>query len=159
MISDSGPIFSLAIIDKLEILSLLFEKIRIPLAVWDEVTLDKTKDHYHRIQLFFRDKKQKIKGFNELVFLMDYGESESLILYKELNADFLLIYDKKARSIAESFGIRCIGTIGLLMQAKNKGFIDALKPLFEALIEQKRYYSIDLLNTVLERSGENRMEY
>jgi hypothetical protein len=29
----------------------------------------------------------KIKGFNELTFVMDYGESESVILYKELNAD------------------------------------------------------------------------
>ena len=35
-----------------------------------------------------------ISGFNELSFLMDYGESESVILYKEMDADFLLIDDK-----------------------------------------------------------------
>ncbi len=37
----------------------------------------------------------------KLSFLLDYGESESIILYNELQADFLLIDDKKARNIAE----------------------------------------------------------
>jgi len=38
VIADSGAIFSLAIIDQLEILNLLFDHIRIPLAVWKEIT-------------------------------------------------------------------------------------------------------------------------
>ncbi|EDN70617.1 hypothetical protein BGP_3980 [Beggiatoa sp. PS] len=38
VIADSGAIFSLAIIDQLEILNLLFDYIRIPLAVWKEIT-------------------------------------------------------------------------------------------------------------------------
>ena len=37
VIADSGAIFSLAIIDQLEILNLLFDHIRIPLAVWKEI--------------------------------------------------------------------------------------------------------------------------
>lgn len=40
---------------------------------------------------YFADKIQAIKAFNDLTFIMDYGESESVILFKELNADFLLI--------------------------------------------------------------------
>jgi len=99
VIADAGPIFSLAIIDKLEILDLLFDEIKIAEAVWHEITLDKSSNHYQKIYDYFFDKKVKIKGFNELSFLMDYGESESVILYKELQADFLLIDDKKARQI------------------------------------------------------------
>ena len=38
VISDSGPIFSLAIIDKLGILDELFDEIYIPKAVWEELT-------------------------------------------------------------------------------------------------------------------------
>jgi predicted nucleic acid-binding protein len=35
VIADSGPIFSLALIDKLEILNELFDEIKIPTAVWN----------------------------------------------------------------------------------------------------------------------------
>ena len=120
----NGPIFSLAIIDKLEILDDLFAQIYIPTAVWEEITRDKTTSYYQKIADYFQEKVKEISGFNELTFIMDYGESESVILYKELNANYLLIDDKKARDIAEHFGIQCIGTIGILSTAKDKGMID-----------------------------------
>ena len=159
VIADSGPIFSLAVINKLEILNVLFESIKIPFAVWEEITLHKTTDNYQRIQSFFQDKIQKIEGFNELTFLMDYGESESVVLYKELQADFLLIDDKKARKIAENLGVNCIGTIGLLSVAKEKNIISELRPFFEIFIENKRFYSITLLNTILEKHNEVEINY
>ncbi len=157
VIADSGAIFSLAIIDKLEILNLLFDDIRIPVAVWKEITLDKTTDYYPRIYKFFNDKTQGIKGFNELSLLMDYGESECVTLCKELDADFLLIDDRKARKIAENFGIRCVGTVGVLSVARDKNIISELKPLFEALLKNKRFYSIELLNAILARHTESKI--
>jgi len=159
VIADSGPIFSLAIIDKLEILNLLFDSIKIPLAVWEEITLNKTTEQYQKIHSFFQDKTQQIVGFNELSFLMDYGESESVILYKELQADFLLIDDKKARKIAENFGLNCIGTIGLLAVAKDKKIISELRPLFKIFLENKRFYSIKLLNIILANHKEKKINY
>jgi len=66
---------------------------------------------------------------------MDYGESESLILHKELNAYFLLIDDKKARTIAENFGVNCIGTLGILSFAKSQKIIKELRPLFKILLD------------------------
>ena len=159
VIADSGPIFSLAVIDKLEILNILFDSIRIPYAVWEEITLNKTTEQYQKIHSFFQDKTQQIAGFNELAFVMDYGESESVILYKELQADFLLIDDKKARRIAENFGINCIGTIGLLSVARDEKIILELRPLFEIFLQNKRYYSITLLNTILTKHKERRINY
>ena len=159
VIADSGPIFSLAIIDKLEILNLLFDNIKIPIAVWKEITMYKTTEQYQRIYTFFHDKTQQITGFNELSFLMDYGESESVILYKELQADFLLIDDRKARKIAENFGLNCIGTVGLLSVARDKKIISKLRPLFEYLLKNKRFYSIELLNTILAKHNEGKINY
>ena len=159
VIADSGPIFSLAVIDKLEILNILFDSIRIPYAVWEEITLNKTTEQYQKIHSFFQDKTQQIVGFNELAFLMDYGESESVILYKELQADFLLIDDKKARRIAENFGLNCLGTIGLLSVARDEKIISELRPLFEIFLENKRFYSITLLNTILTKHKEGRINY
>ena len=154
VIADSGPIFSLAQINELKILHNLFHEIRIPNAVWEEITLDKTTRFYKKVFNFFEPKIAKISGFNDLTFQMGYGESESLILYKELNADFLLIDDKKARKIAENFNICCIGTLGLLSTAKTKSLIKELRPYFIVLIENNRYYSIKLLNVLLEKHNE-----
>ena len=157
VIADSGPIFSLAFIDKLELLNSLFDDIRIPQAVWDEISVDDTKPFHTRICMFFKDKISQINGFNDLTFIMDYGESQSVILYNELQADFLLIDDKKARTIAENLGINCVGTLGLLSIAKEKGLIDNLKIIFEELIRNKRYYSIELLNYILTQKGETKI--
>lgn len=154
VISDSGPIFSLAIINKLDLLTALFDSVYIPKAVWEELTKDNTTEFFPRISDFFEKKVREIASFNELTFIMDYGESESVILYKEINADFLLIDDKKARSIAENFRIRCIGTIGVLSIAKEKGLVDELKPLFEMFIKSNRFYSLALLNAILKKHGE-----
>jgi uncharacterized protein len=82
-----------------------------------------------------------------------------LILYEELHADFLLIDDKKARKIAENFDINCIGIIGLLSIAKDKGLIGDLKPIFETFLQNKRFYSIDLLNAILTTKGEEIINY
>lgn len=158
VISDSGPVFSLAIVDKLSILSDLFDEIYIPKAVWEELTRDKTTDHYQRIVEYFEGKVKEVSGFNELTFTMDYGESESVLLFKELNADYLLIDDKKARDIAENFGIQCIGTIGILSAARDKGIIKELRPLFQSFIGNKRYYSLKLLNAILKKHGEEEIK-
>jgi len=149
VISDTGPIFSLAIIDKLNILENLFDNVFIPTAVWEELTKNQSPEYYAKIVLFFQNRIKEIKGFNELTFVMDYGESEAIVLYKDLYADYLLIDDKKARNIAENLGIQCIGTIGLLSNAREKGIISELRPLFEAFLKNKRYYSLDLLNSIL----------
>lgn len=90
---------------------------------------------------------------------MDYGESESVILYNELQADFLLIDDKKARKIAESLGINCIGLIGLLSIAKDQGLIKILKPIFETFLQNKRFYSVELLNGILVSKGEQKIDH
>ncbi|MGB5980704.1 MAG: DUF3368 domain-containing protein [Nonlabens sp.] len=154
VIADAGPIFSLAIVDKLELLDDLFNEIYISNAVWEEITQVKSNNIYSKIVQYFETKIRKIQGHNDLFFLMDYGESESVVLYKELSADFLLLDDKKARHIAESLGINCLGTLGLLSTAKRKGLLAELKPLFLTFLSNKRFYSIKLLNAVLEANGE-----
>lgn len=159
VIADSGPIISLVLIEKLDILDLLFDDIKIPLAVWNELTADDSKPFHNKIKSYFKDKVLEITGFNELTFVMDYGESESVILYKELKADFLLIDDKKARNIAENLNIECIGTLGILSIAKDKGLISDLKSLFEKFLTNKRFYSIELLNSILTQKGENTIGY
>lgn len=76
-----------------------------------------------------------------------------------MQADFLLIDDEKARKIAENLGLNCIGTIGLLSVARDKNIISELKPLFETFLQNNRFYSITLLNTILDKYKENKVNH
>lgn len=158
VISDAGPIISLAVVEELIILDELFDEIYIPKAVWEELTRDESKSQHQRITDYFVDKVKDISGFNNLTFVMDYGESESVILYKEIEADYLLIDDRKARSIAETLGVQCIGTIGILSIAKERGIVKKLRPIFQTFLQEKRFYSLKLLNLILKKHNEEEIK-
>ncbi len=156
VIADTGVIISLSTIKQLDLLNQIFGEYYIAKAVWFELLKYKSiisEDIFDVLHSRVKD----IGGINYLSVMMDYGESESVILYNELNADFFLVDDKKARIIAESLGVKCIGTLGVISIAKEKGMIAQLKPLFEKLLENKRYYSVDVLNKILMNYKETRI--
>jgi len=69
-----------------------------------------------------------------------------------------LIDDNKARGIAESFDLNCIGTIGLLIKAKRKGLLHELRSIFKIWLKNERYFAIKLINKILEQEGEKEIE-
>jgi predicted nucleic acid-binding protein len=157
IISDTGPLISLAGIDKLVLLEELCGDIYIPQAVWDEIQ--------PLIEVFnipdvkkYEEKIKKLTTRNIYTDLAYYGESEAMILYKELNANYLLIDDSEARVFAEKESINCMGALAVLIDAKNAGLIDALRPLFKMLLENNRYYSISLLNRILQENNERNLD-
>jgi predicted nucleic acid-binding protein len=153
VVSDTGPLISLAVIDRLDLLEKIFDKIVIPKAVWLELcdqidTFDIPQ--VMQLQTSVVSLKQN-KTFSEGI---DFGETEAILLYEEIHADQLLIDDKFARKKAESRKVHCLGTLAVLVKAKEQNFISELKPLFMQLLARKRYYSIALLDTVLSACGE-----
>jgi len=154
VIADTGPIISLAVLNKLHLLTDIFDNVFIPKAVWNELTDDIQRTDYNKLVDFFSDKIKAISNINNLVFAMDCGEAEAVVLYQEIKAVYLLIDDKKARSIAEILNINCIGTIGIIAAARQKGLIDEMRPVFIKWLENNRYYSMKLLNQTLEKYGE-----
>lgn len=158
VILDAGPVISLALVGKLEILSRIFNEIMIPEAVWEETTRCKTFPEIPQITSFFKNRIKKIVTTNDLISVMGRGESEAVLLYRELNADFLVIDDKRARFIAEESGVNCIGTLAVLMKAKEKGLEKELRPLFIKLLENKRYFKIDDLNQILLLFNEQKLD-
>lgn len=157
VVADTGALISLAHVNLISLIEKVFGKFYIPQAVWDEL---QNYDNPELDQEIFNDLKHRVKRIktkNHLMMMMDYGESESVILYEELQADYLLIDDNKARIIAESLDVNCIGTIGLLIKAKQKGLIVELKPIFEKWIATGRYFSKRFLNHILAELGENSM--
>jgi len=62
--------------------------------------------------------------------IMDDAEAQGIALYKELNADLLILDEHVARRAARREGVRLLGLMGLLMLAKNSGLIGSVRDVF-----------------------------
>jgi predicted nucleic acid-binding protein len=60
-----------------------------------------------------------------------------------------VVEDNDARIFAESRGIRCTGTLAVLIDAKDEHLIPELRSLFAKLLSKGRYFSKDFLNQIL----------
>jgi len=154
-VTNTTPIISLAAIGQFVLLEKLFGKIIIAQAVYDEI---KAKQGYgfNEIDSSFVEVKE-IKGQIYRDFLLtelDLGEAETIILAKELNADFVIIDETLGYKIANHSGLTAIRTLSLLLKAKQKGYITEVKPLMDEMIIKGRWYSNQVYQTFLNQAGE-----
>ena len=70
---------------------------------------------------------------------MDRGESEAILLSQQLQADLLLIDERRGRAEAQRLGIRITGLLGILVEAKRKGLILSVEPLMDHLIADSTF--------------------
>ncbi len=153
IVSDSSPLIALA---KIGMLVIVKYDIVIPKAVFDEITRP-NRQYAKELYKWGKDKTIEVtnkKAVEYLVLIVDRGEAETIALAEELNADAVLIDDLKARKIAKLRGLNIIGTIGVLLDAKEKGIIGELKPLLDMLIKKKIRVSKELYNHALELANE-----
>ena len=148
IIGDSSALITLATVDKLDILEELFGTLYIPDAVYKEVTKIE-KPFNNKLNIFLKDKVKFIDLKIDKLGL-GAGELEAITLYKELNADVLLIDDARAKKYAIVNNVKVIGSLGVLIKAKEKGYIDKVKPLLEKINSSDIYLSRYIINQVLE---------
>ncbi|NEQ38151.1 MAG: DUF3368 domain-containing protein [Okeania sp. SIO3I5] len=82
---------------------------------------------------------------NSLKLVVDDGEAEAITLAYELGYR-LIVDDRQARNTAKRLGIKIIGTVGVLVKAKQLGLVDQLFPILEAL-ENNGFYLSQSLKT------------
>lgn len=85
---------------------------------------------------------------------VDAGEASAIALAMELPSPLLILDDLKGRKLASQLKISYTGTLGVLVLAKNKGIITALKPYFDKIMDTDFRISPDLLQSILNESGE-----
>lgn len=158
VICDAAVLIGLAKIGRLGLLRKLYGNIYIPWSVYEEVVVKGgRRPGVEEIDRAKWIKKVKIKdraAVNLLVSELGQGESEALVLSKELKADLLILDDGRARTAAISAGFQIMGLAGLLLLAKQRNLIQTVKPLFEELIQKNFRLSEKIIQTILEKAGE-----
>jgi predicted nucleic acid-binding protein len=159
IVSDTSPINNLAEINQLHLLHQLYGTVLIPEAVFQELTDPsfpvagatevQTFDWIQTLTVSDRTLVEAMS--NEL----DIGEAEAIALAVEIKADQVLIDERRGRLVATRLNLRCIGILGILVEAKSQGLIAEVKPLLDALVNEAGFWVAEpLYNSILRLVGE-----
>jgi predicted nucleic acid-binding protein len=134
VVSDTGPLNYLIIIGHVEIIPQLFDKVLVPTAVVTEMchpAAPKVVRDFASALPKWIEVHTPTKNDPKLEFLGE-GEKEAILLAAERKADLVLIDERIGRHEAENAGLRVAGTLAVLEEAGQQGFVDLDRAL-EAL--------------------------
>ncbi len=154
---DTGPLVYLAQLGRLHLLRDLYSPC-IPSAVQSEIAVW-TLDAHRLIDEDIEDWLQVISL--EDVAMRDYllpeidlGEAEVIALAKQLGTPRVIMDDQDARRHARLRELEPLGTLGVLLQAKQRGLLPAIRPEINRLAETNFYFSPSLIEAVLQAANE-----
>ena len=159
IVSNASPLIALIRIGQLDLLRQLYSEILIPEAVWHEVVVEgadqpgvKAVSSASWIVRRTVTNRALVHGLQQE---LDAGEAEAIALAVEMNDALLLMDERLGRDTARHFGIRYTGAVGILIEAKHKGFIPAIRPHLDALRDLAGFrVSEALYQRVLHDAGE-----
>lgn len=160
VVADASPLIGLSAIGLLDLLHTLYGTIHIPQAVYEEVVIKgKGKAGAGQvaaaswiIRHTITDQKAAQALRNQAK--VQAGESEALVLATELSATLIILDDDAARRYAASAQLPFTGTLGVLLAAKAKGLIPAVKKPLDALIAYGIRISPVVYQSALTKAGE-----
>ncbi len=159
VVSDATPLIALAKIGQLSWLPDLFGEVLVPEAVYTEIVVAGAgRSGAAEIQAASWIRMETVADrtkVNYLLTQLDIGEAEAIVLAQEKQADWLLVDENKARTIAQRLGLQMIGTVGLLLLAKQQGKIPAVRPLLDALRSHQFRLSQKVYELVLKQTNES----
>jgi len=133
IVSDTSPINNLAAIKQLHLLHHLYETVFIPVAVFRELTDPNFPvAGANEVQTFDWIQTRAVSNPTLVQALsqeLDSGEAEVIALAVEMQAEQVLIDERRGRLVASRWNLRYIGSLGILVEAKSQGLIPEVKPL------------------------------
>lgn len=127
VISDTSPLCYLLLIDLIDLLPELYDRIVIPEIIRDELAAPKSPAI---VQAWIAQPPswleiRAVTTSNTLsADALDPGERDAIVLAEELQADLILLDDQAARAVATQRGLAIVGVLGILVKAGQQGKID-----------------------------------
>lgn len=103
-------------------------------------------------------KVEEITDFNrfeQLKSVLDPGEASAITLALETEGSILIIDEKKGRKIAVDLNLTIIGTLKVLLIAKNKGVLSSVKQVILELQHHSFRFNKAIVDEVLRLAGES----
>lgn len=158
IVCNTSPLILLAKIGRLDTLLRLYREPMIPKAVEDELSA-KSGHENDQIKDLLKEGKLKLRQVSEKTLAgisigLGQGEREAIALALDEGADLVILDDKGGRLVARNKGLLVTGTIGVLIEAKERGFIPSLRPEIDRLIEARMWVSEVFYHRILKEYGE-----
>lgn len=157
VISDTSPINYLLQIGLIDLLHHLFGKVIIPRAVYEEL-------QHKGAPKVVSDWTSKLPDWVEVQAVsnpdpgldLGAGEREAITLALSLNADALLLDERKGRREALVRGVTVSGTLSVLEQAAERGLVD-LSKAFGAVLQTNFRASTEIIQAMLQRDANRKL--
>ncbi|HWL93884.1 MAG TPA: DUF3368 domain-containing protein [Phycisphaerae bacterium] len=158
VVADTGPIHYLILIDAVDLLADLYDKLVIPQTVAKELGHGRAPEQVRRWV-------ESLPGWVEVhespayasARRLDLGELEAIALALELKPASLLLDEWEAKEEALRLGLPVSGTLGVLEKASKRGLVD-LKQAIDRLLKTSFRIDSDLVRDVLSRNDGKRGE-
>ena len=159
VVSDTTPLISLLKAKRLDVLEKLFGEVRIPAAVFGELTVNpRSAAEAEAICSCPFITVTPVSNSSSVDRVscedgLDLGESVAIVLTKELAADLLLMDEARGRDVARSMGIRVTGTVGILLNAYEREILGKqdVTDCIEKLRDSNRFIGERYIKLLLER--------
>ncbi len=157
VISNTSPVFYLHRLGRLELFQKLYQRIVVPEAVVAELQTGRRQgEDAPDVRRYEWIEVRSVREPQLLGLSADFGpgEKEVLALALKESESLVIIDEQLAREMARLRGLRVTGTAGVLLKAKQKGYIPAVKPLLDQLVEMHFRLSDEVRNLILSRADE-----
>ncbi len=159
VVSNTTPLIGLATIQQFPLLQQLFGELWIAQAVYHEAVVagreaGGAKREVSTAPWIKIVQVQDRLAVEVLLDELDLGEAETIVLAREINADWVLMDEKKGWRKLTQLGLNKLVTAGLLLKAKQVGLIPQLRPEVEKLRRLGFMLSQSVVDAVLKASNE-----
>lgn len=157
VVSNSTPLIALAWLKRLDLLPMLFDTVYIPQAVDNEIQHNPNAVGASELKSASWLKITSVKDALAVSLLLDQldaGESEAIVLARELQAGLLLMDERRGRRRAIQAGLNVVGTLGILIQVRRQNLVGPLRPILDQLGQLPFHISEQLYQDVLQAVGE-----
>lgn len=155
IVSDTTPLNYLILIDAIDVLPRLYQRVFIPLAVQAELSVPDAPDpvrHWIAGIPSWLTLCPSTPVADPTLASLDAGEREAISLASELGVALLLMDERDGSAVARSRGLTVVGTLSVLDAASARGWLD-LSTMFDRLLQTSFRAPRRLMREILEQDA------
>lgn len=156
VVSNTTPFIALSAVGCLRLLEMLYGGVIIPEAVAEELAQGgpiAVPDP--RTLAFVTVAGHPASPLPDLLYQLDYAESRAIVLALSEPCDLILLDDRQARNVAAYLGLTVKGSLGVLAEAKRRGFLASFTETAQAMQRQGIRFAPRLIREIALALGED----